>query len=151
LNFIKKEGLISSGDKVIVAVSGGIDSMSLLFALNRIASLLRISLHAAHLDHMIRPESSEEAEFVRSFSKSLGIPITLGRRNIPDICKKIKGNLEEVARKERYAFLEEVCKNVNARRIALAHHKNDLLETVIHRVIRGTGPLGLSCMRPVYS
>ncbi|RKX39184.1 MAG: tRNA lysidine(34) synthetase TilS [Thermotoga sp.] len=148
LNFIKKEGLISSGDKVIVAVSGGIDSMSLLFALNRIASLLRISLHAAHLDHMIRPESSEEAEFVRSFSKSLGIPITLGRRNIPDICKKIKGNLEEVARKERYAFLEEVCKNVNARRIALAHHKNDLLETVIHRVIRGTGPLGLSCMRP---
>jgi len=148
LNFIKKEKMVSPGDKVVVAVSGGIDSMSLLFALSRIAKHLKISLHVAHLDHMIRPESSKEAEFVKNFTESLGIPITVGRRNIPDICRETKGNLEEVARKERYAFLEEVCKKVNANKIALAHHKNDLLETVIHRIIRGTGPLGLSCMRP---
>lgn len=148
LAFIRRENLLSTGDKVIVAVSGGIDSMTLLFSLNRIAKLLKISLHTVHLNHMIRPTSSKESEFVRKFSESLGIPVTLGRKNIPEICKKLKGNLEEVARRERYAFLEEVYKKLNADKIALAHHKNDLLETVIHRLIRGTGPLGLSCMRP---
>ncbi|PLV59293.1 tRNA lysidine(34) synthetase TilS [Thermotoga sp. KOL6] len=135
-------------DKLLVAVSGGLDSMTLLYILKKFSSLLKIEIMAAHLDHKIRKNSERDRRFVEKICGQWNVPLEVGVVDVPALWKGSGKTLEEVAREVRYEFLEETAKKFKATKIVLAHHKNDLVETVLHRMIRGTGPLGLACIPP---
>jgi len=139
---IRKNTLINKGDRVVIGVSGGADSVCLLHILNRLKKELGISLHIAHLDHALRKESGKDAKFVERIATKLKIPIILKRVDIKRIAKKL--SLEEAARNIRLAFLLRVASKVEADKVALAHNFDDQAETVLMRILRGTGLYGLS-------
>lgn len=143
---IKKYNLIARNDKVLVAVSGGPDSVTLLYLLNGLKKEFNLSLHAAHLDHMLRKDSRQDAEFVRRLAQNLKIPVTLTRVNVKKIAPK--GSLEEVARNARLGFLFNTASDIKADKIALGHSLDDQAETVLMRILRGTGLYGLSAILP---
>ncbi|PIP19815.1 MAG: tRNA lysidine(34) synthetase TilS [Candidatus Omnitrophica bacterium CG08_land_8_20_14_0_20_41_16] len=143
---IKKYNLINKGERVVIGVSGGADSVCLLYLLSSLKKELGINLHIAHLDHMLRKESAKDAKFVKKLGERMKIPVTLGKINVKKIAKR--GSLEEVARNERLAFLLKVADKIKAKRIALAHHFDDQVETVLMRILRGTGLSGLSGILP---
>ena len=135
---------------VVVAVSGGPDSLALLHILHTLAPELGIGLHVAHLDHQIRgAESAAEARFVAQIAQAWGIPATLAARDVPAQAAAARANLHAAARAARYAFLAEVALATGAQAVATAHHANDQAETVLLHLLRGAGPEGLSGMRPV--
>ncbi|MCD6550897.1 MAG: tRNA lysidine(34) synthetase TilS [Thermotoga sp.] len=138
--------MIKEGDRVLVAVSGGIDSMTLLYILKKLSPLLKIETIAAHLDHRIRDSSERDRKFVEDICHRWNVSVETAVVDVPALWKGSGKTLEEVAREVRYDFLEKAAEKVGATKIALAHHKNDLLETVLHRLIRGTGPLGIACI-----
>jgi len=145
---IREHEMIGSGDRVIVAVSGGPDSVCLLEILLRLRETLNVSLIVAHLDHGLRPgEDERETEFVETLARRLGIPCSCERASqladAPGVC------LEERARKIRYRFFEGVLDRYHAQRLALGHNKNDQAETVVMNMLRGSGSAGLSGMPPV--
>jgi tRNA(Ile)-lysidine synthase len=133
---------------VIVAVSGGADSLALLHALHAIQDKLEISLHVAHFDHGIRPESADDAAFVAAFAESLGLPCTIGRGDVPAIAARDRVGIEAAARSARYAFLAETAGKVGAAQVVTAHHRDDQAETVLMHVLRGAGLAGLRGMLP---
>ncbi len=136
-----------SGETVIVGVSGGADSVSLLLALADLLRRKKIShrLVAAHFDHGLRgAESRADADFVRELAAALGIEFVLGRGKIAQ-----KGNLEQNARRARYDFLLSSAKRFNAFAVLTAHTVNDQAETFLMNLIRGSGPDGLSAMPAV--
>jgi len=145
---ILRHGMIEKGDIVVVAVSGGPDSVCLLDVLYRLKDSLGISLVIAHFNHLLRSgEDEEETRFMQSLSKLYDIPLETDEwREGP---QPSGGSKEEQARKARYAFLEGVRERCGARRIAVAHNLNDQAETVLMRLLRGSGPMGLSAMSPV--
>jgi len=145
---ILRHGMIEKGDIVVVAVSGGPDSVCLLDVLYRLKDSLGISLVIAHFNHLLRSgEDEEETRFMQSLSKLYDIPLETDEwREGP---QPGGGSKEEQARKARYAFLEGVRERCGARRIAVAHNLNDQAETVLMRLLRGSGPMGLSAMSPV--
>jgi len=145
-NTIKKYNLIQRGEKIVVGVSGGPDSVCLLYLLNGLRKELKITLHIAHLDHMLRPDSYKDRIFVENLSRKLKIPITIAQVNIEAIAKR--GSLEEIARNARLGFLFKVAKDVKANKVALGHNFDDQAETVIMRILRGTGLYGLSGILP---
>ena len=143
---IKKYGLISRGELVLVGVSGGPDSVCLLHLLKELSGPLGFKLEVGHLDHMLREDSVKDAEFVKSLALKLGIPATFGRINVRKLA--VKGSLEEIARNSRLEFLCKTAKEIGAKRIALAHNLDDQAETVLMRILRGTGLYGLSGILP---
>jgi tRNA(Ile)-lysidine synthase len=143
---IKKYNLINKNDKILVGVSGGPDSVALLYLLNKLKKEFKLTLHIAHLDHMLRKDSYRDAEFVKRLAERLNIPSTIRQVNVKELAKK--GSLEEIARNARLAFLFKVAKDVNADKIALGHNLDDQAETVLMRIIRGTGLYGLSGILP---
>jgi len=143
---IKTYSLISRGDMVLVAVSGGPDSVSLLYLLRSLRNSLGFQLQIAHLDHMLRKDSGKDAEFVRSLAEKLGIPVTIGRINVKKTAAT--GSLEEIARNARLDFLFKVAKEIKADKIATAHNLDDQAETVLMRILRGTGLYGLAGILP---
>ena len=143
---IRQYNLISKGDVVLVAVSGGPDSVTLLYLLKSLSKSHGFRLEIAHLDHMLRKDSKIDAEFVRLLGLKLGIPVTIGKVNVKSL--GTKGSLEEIARNARLDFLFKVAKEIKADKIALAHNLDDQAETVLMRVIRGTGLYGLSGILP---
>ncbi|MFA5145119.1 MAG: tRNA lysidine(34) synthetase TilS [Candidatus Omnitrophota bacterium] len=143
---IQKYGLIHKGEKIVVGVSGGPDSVTLLYLLNSLTGELGITLRIAHLDHMLRKDSSKDKEFVERLSEKLKIPMTAARINIKEIAKK--GSLEEIGRNARLGFLFKTARDTGARKIALGHNLDDQAETVLMRILRGTGLYGLSAMLP---
>ena len=145
-NTVKKYRLIDKNDKIVVAVSGGPDSLALLFLLNSLKKELNLSLHVAHLDHMLRKDSHKDAEFVRKLAQKLKIPVTAGRVNVRAISRK--GSLEEIARNARLAFLFKTARDIRTRKIALGHNFEDQAETVMMRILRGSGLQGLSGILP---
>ena len=143
--FIKEHSLIDEGEKVVVAVSGGVDSVLLLNVMNILGRSMSFSIHAAHLDHGLRSSSERDARFVKKICEKLEIPCTVERRKV----EKRKGeSLEEAARRVRYEYLREVKRKVGASKIATAHHLSDLAETILYRLIRGSGPVSLSGISP---
>jgi len=144
----EQEELWKPGDCIVVAVSGGPDSMALLHVLHALSESGGIRLVAAHANHGFRPrESAEEAALVRRDCDELGIVCVTAELDIPAVMAAGRGgNAQSVAREKRYAFLHETAARHGASRIALAHHEGDQAETVLMRLLRGTGLAGLSGM-----
>lgn len=143
---IRKYGLIGKNDKIVIGVSGGPDSTALLYLLNSLKKDFKLSLYIAHLDHMLRSGSSGDEEFVQNLGGKLKIPVISTKIDV----KKISGygSLEETARNARFSFFFKVAKSVKASKIALGHNLDDQAETVLMRIIRGTGLYGLAAILP---
>ncbi len=138
---------LETGETIVVAVSGGADSMALLSALRQAAIHADAGwrLHVAHLNHGLRGEESDaDAAFVARACDAAGIPCTV---ETADLSERSAG-MEERARRARYSFLERVARAAGARCVATAHHADDQAETVLHHVIRGSGLRGAAGMRP---
>lgn len=149
---IVRYGMLEDGDLVVVAVSGGPDSVALLHLLEELRGSFypHVRLHVAHLNHQLRGEEAEADEaFVRELAERLGIPFTSERRDVRALARTQGRNLEEVAREVRYAFLRRVAAEVGARRIATGHTLTDQAETFLLRLLRGAGGEGLSGIHPV--
>src|SRR4051812_17327186 len=142
--------MIVPGAPVVVAVSGGPDSLCLLHALAQLRDDLGVTLHIAHLDHMIRgAESAAEAMFVAELARAWGLPSTVEATDVPDRARAQRANLHAAARAARYSFLARVAHAAGAQAVAIAHHAGDQAETVLLHLLRGAGPEGLSGMRAV--
>jgi tRNA(Ile)-lysidine synthase len=144
-----QSGCIPAGSRVLVAVSGGADSVALLFLLHHAADTIGLSLEAAHLDHALRDTSCTDARFVEQLCADLGVSLTIERQDVAGIARQRKGNLEEVAREVRLDFLERTAQARNCHLIALGHHADDQAETFLLRLLRGAGTTGLAGMRMV--
>jgi len=141
---VNKFNMINMSDTVVVAVSGGADSLALLHILKRLAADFSFSLVAAHLNHMLRRyEAEKDEQFVTSTCKEWGIKCFTKRTDVRELAKELKISEEEAGRKARYEFFTELMKEVKANKLALAHHKDDRVETIFHNIIRGTGMHGL--------
>ncbi len=139
---IKKYNLVQKGDKILIGVSGGPDSLTLLLQLFNLKSKLGLALHIAHFDHGLRKNSGADALFVKKWAKRLNIPVTI--KQIDPKLLKEKGSLEELCRNARLDFFIQTAKKIKADRIALGHNLDDQAETVLMRLLRGTGLSGLS-------
>lgn len=146
---IKKYNMIKDGDKVVIGVSGGPDSITLLNILNNLKEKLNIKIYVAHINHMIRKEANEETEYVREFCNKLGIDFFAKKIKVEEEAKKLKIGTEEAGRIIRYAFFEEIANKVGANKIATAHNSNDNAETVLMNIIRGTSVSGLKGIEKV--
>ncbi|MDD2889072.1 MAG: tRNA lysidine(34) synthetase TilS [bacterium] len=146
---IEKYGLISPGDKVLVAVSGGADSVFLLWALKNLQKKYSLTLHIAHLNHGLRKKADREMEFVKSIARNYKIPITTGKIDIKAYARENKLTLEEAGREARYAFLNKIVSKIGATKIATGHTMTDEVETFFMRLARGTGRKGLSLIPPI--
>ncbi len=141
----KRHRLFQAGDSVGCAVSGGADSMALLYALHSLQEELSIKVCALHLEHGIRGESAfKDMELVKAFCREKGIPLYVKREDVASLAAG--RNLEECARERRYAFFEECKEKYRLDKIAVAHHLNDLAETFLLNLVRGSGPRGLSAL-----
>ena len=169
VNTINRYKLLEEGDKVVLAVSGGPDSICMLDVLYKIIlnktennntvnakkarpfwqcqkspSLLAV----AHVNHMIREEAGEDEAFVREYCKKLGVEFYSKSIDVQQIANNNKIGLEEAGRIARYDFFDEVAAKVGANKIAIAHNKNDSVETVIMHALRGSGTKGLEGIQP---
>lgn len=146
IHTINKYNLINSSDKIVIGVSGGPDSVTLLYLLSQLKKELKLQLHVAHLDHKLRKDSWKDSDFTKSLSLKLNIPFTTAKINIKALAQK--GSVEEIARNTRLDFLLKVAKNIGANKIALGHNFDDQAETVMMRILRGTGLYGLAGILP---
>ena len=150
LHYIKERKLVSPGEKVLVAVSGGPDSVCLLHILFKLRQELDITLHIAHLNHQLRStESAADAAYVAELARKLGIPSTIESRDVKTYRKQHSLSLEEAAREVRYAFLAEASAKTGAERVAVGHTAADHVETILMHLIRGSGTRGLKGLLPV--
>jgi tRNA(Ile)-lysidine synthase len=141
-------GSPSAGQTLVVGLSGGPDSVALADALAEAASEGGFRVVAGHLDHALRPGSREDAVFCVDLCGRLGIPLRVGVADVRGRARRDGGGLEEAARIERYAFLRAVMREEGASAIAVAHTRDDQAETLLMRLLRGSGSRGLSGMRP---
>lgn len=142
--------MLDIGDGLVVAVSGGPDSVALLAILKQMSSDYKLRLVVAHLNHGLRPGPADEEEaFVHRLSERLGLVCESSKKDITSLSRRRKMSVEETAREERYLFLEEIMRKHQAVKIALGHHAQDQAETVLMNLLRGSGREGLKGMRPV--
>ena len=148
LNTVNENNLISSGDVIVVGVSGGPDSITLLACLNKYKEKFNCKLVVAHINHLIRKDSTDDEQFVENLSKELNIKFYKLRANIEELAKEKKKSTEEMGRIVRYEFFEEIAKKEGANKIAIAHNMNDNAETMLLNLVRGTGLTGLEGIKP---
>ena len=146
LEQIVRDALPPGIRRVLVAVSGGLDSMVLLHCLHRLAPSCGLVLEAAHLDHGIRSESVADAEFVTAACAGLGIVCRCGQSSVPEQARDTGLSLEMAARNARRTFLRQSAAAAGCGLIALAHHREDQVETFLLRLVRGSGRSGLCGM-----
>lgn len=143
---IEDNHLFDPGEKVVVAVSGGSDSVALLKVLEMLSYEYRLTLIVAHLNHGLREEAPSEERFVRKMAQDMGLVFESKSLDIASL-RKVSGKcIEDTSREVRYDFLDDVAKKHGARKIALGHHMNDQTETVLMNFLRGSGPPGLKGM-----
>ena len=148
--FVKKYGMIQSKDTVVTGVSGGADSICLLFALLELRKKLDFELAVCHVNHQIRGKSADEDEaFVRRLCEERGIPFWAFHENVELIAAKRKQSLEAAGRMVRREAFETVRREVGGTKIATAHHQNDSAETLLMNLARGAGLKGMCAIRPV--
>lgn len=146
---IEEHGIFFGGEKVVVAVSGGIDSTVLLDVLACLGNP-GLELVIAHLNHNLRgDESDADAEFVAALASRYGLPFELGSMDVLALSREWGMSLEEAGRTARYRWLDSMALKHGARKIALGHHADDQAETVLMRLLRGAGTTGLAGMRPL--
>ena len=144
LSYINDNNLIKPGDKILVALSGGPDSLCLLNILKELKCKLNIEIGAAHLNHLLRGEDAfKDEEFVINTCKEMNIPCYIKRVDINKYSKEYKLSSELAGRNARYDFFDEILKKEGFNKIATAHNANDQAETIIFRLMRGTGLEGL--------
>ncbi len=145
-NTIKRESLFCNGDVVYAAVSGGADSVALLYVLCQLRQALALKeIRALHVHHGIRGETADRDErFVRQLCRSLDVPLSVTHVDTPREAKTAGESLEEAGRRLRYAFFESSVGGVKNAKIATAHNADDLVETVLFHMIRGCGTAGLT-------
>lgn len=143
LTTIQKYNLIQKGDKIVIGVSGGPDSMCLLNCLFCLRKILGVELIVAHINHMLREEAEEETKYVQEFCDKIDVPCFVKYADITKLSQEEKLGTEEMGRKIRYEFFEEVAKQIEANKIATAHNSNDNAETVLMNLLRGSGISGL--------
>lgn len=144
---INQHKLIEKGDKIIVAISGGPDSVCLLHALYILREEYEIDLYGAHLNHNFRGiEAQVDAQYVSNLCEDLNIVCFIKSLDVPGYARENSLSPEEAGRILRYDFFEEVAQKVSANKIAVAHNENDQAETVLMRLLRGTGLQGLTAI-----
>jgi tRNA(Ile)-lysidine synthase len=143
---INEHAMLSIGDSVVVACSGGPDSLALLSVLVRLKDVYDLTLTAVYVDHRLRPEAADEGEFVKAQARQWGIDAVV--RQVEQDLHTSGQSLQALARAERYRLLEQVATERRARRIAVGHNADDQMETLMMRVLRGTGIQGLTGIPP---
>lgn len=138
-----------AGGVMLCAVSGGRDSMCLLDYLHKLGQQRGFTVAAGHLNHLMRPTAQRDEDFVRGFCEVRGIPFYTERADVYALCRAWSLTVEETGRRARYEFLQRTADTIGADRIATAHHRDDLAETVLLQLLRGTGPQGLTGIPPV--
>ena len=149
--FIKDNELIKAGDKIVLAVSGGPDSLCMLdlFCYFKENKIFNFEFVVAHVNHMIRDEAEEDAEFVRNYCKQKNVEFYLENIDVKEIADKTRCGLEETGRKVRYDFFNKILTNKMFNKIAIAHNKNDVAETILMNIFRGSGITGLKGIEPI--
>lgn len=140
---IREYNLIEKNDSIVVGVSGGPDSMTLLSILLKLKEEFNLKIYVAHVNHMLRENAIKDEEYVKEFCEKNNIEIFIKKANISEIAQKEKIGLEEAGRNVRYNFFEEVLKKTESNKIAIAHNLNDKVETIIMNTLRGSGVSGL--------
>ena len=152
LKTIKKYNLIENGDKLVLGVSGGPDSIAMLNILNdlRIEKDIELDFNivVAHINHMIRDEAIEDENFVKKFCEEKGIEFYSKSIDVKKLANTNKISTEEAGRNARYDFFDEILDYTNSNKIAIAHNKNDKAETIIMNFMRGSGITGLKGIEP---
>ncbi|MFC5543219.1 tRNA lysidine(34) synthetase TilS [Ureibacillus suwonensis] len=150
--YIEEQQLVEAGDRLLIACSGGIDSMGLLHFFIHFQKHWKVELYVAHVDHMLRGEVSyEDRQFVEQFCKDWNIPVFSTSIPIPELLAKEGGNSQAVCRRERYAFFAEIMKQHQINKLVTAHHADDQLETMLMSLTRAgsvNGFKGISSKRP---
>ena len=153
LKTIKEYDLIKNGDRLVLGVSGGPDSISMLDILNKIrideTNNLSFNIVVAHINHMIRAEAIEDQQFVEKFCKEIGVEFYSKSIDVQKIANNNKIGTEEAGRNARYEFFDEILKKTNSNKVAIAHNKNDKAETMIMNLLRGSGIAGLKGIEPI--
>lgn len=145
LKTIKEHDMISPGDRVVLGLSGGPDSLCLLHILKDLQEELDFSLCAMHLNHMIRPDAGDDVSWLKEHCAEIDIPLKVFECDVTKLADELGTSVEEAGRAERQRLLL----SIPAERFALAHNKDDQAETVMMRILRGTGVHGLSAMEYV--
>ncbi|MBI4051358.1 MAG: tRNA lysidine(34) synthetase TilS [Elusimicrobia bacterium] len=151
---IHQKSLIQKGDKILVAVSGGQDSVCLAHALHLLQKKYGLHLHLVHMHHGIRRAAGKDALWVQALGRKLNIPTTIRKFNVGVYAKNSKRSLEDAGRKIRYQIFSGEAKRLGFKKVATAHHLDDHVETVLLNLIRGTqakGLAGIPVKRPLSS
>ncbi len=150
LDFIRRNRLFDPGDRVIVALSGGADSVCLLVVLNKLKGELGIELKAVHVHHGLRgAEADRDSEYAEELSQKLGVPFVCRRVDAALYARKHGMSVEEAGRYLRYEIFERERLDFEGTKVAVAHHADDQAETILYNLFRGTGLKGLGGIRPV--
>ncbi len=146
---IQDLNMIQMGESVLIAVSGGPDSVALTYVLKELSIRYRINLGIAHFNHLIRENSQSDEDFVELLAGRINLPLYKGRKNIPQFSREIKASLEEAGRIARYEFLDDLSDRYGYDKIATGHNCDDNAEQVLMNLFRGAGMTGLSGIPPV--
>jgi len=147
---INKYSMLTQGDHLLIGLSGGADSVCLSIILSKLREDFNLTLSAVYIDHGLRPEETEEEKlFCKALCDGLGIGFYIKTIDVRGYAKEKKLNLQEAGRELRYQVYEELCKEINATKIAPGHNADDQAETFLMRLLRGSGPTGLSGIPPV--
>ena len=151
LDTIKKYNLINDNDKIVLGVSGGPDSISMLNILNEIRNekIIKFDILVAHINHMIREEAVDDENYVKNYCAKNHIECFIKRIDVLKMANDNKMGTEETGRRVRYDFFKEIMEKTNANKIGIAHNKNDKVETIIMNLLRGSGLSGLKGIEPI--
>lgn len=146
---IQTHAMLAGGERLVVAVSGGPDSTALLSVLRALREELRLDLHVAHLNHGLRPDAAEDAAAVVRMVEAMGCPYHEATEDVAAAAARERRSIEDAGREARYRFLAAVAREIDAQVIATGHTRDDQAETVLMRLLRGSGLRGLAGIPPV--
>ena len=147
-SYMEAHSMATPGHRIVAGVSGGADSVCLLFVLQEYAERIPLELAVVHVDHGLREDAGEDAKFVDVLCRQLGVPYYLRKVDVKALADREKRSLEEAGRILRYRAFQEVAEELGADRIAVAHSANDRAETMLFNLFRGSGVKGLCAIPP---